>query len=74
MSNQLRSEAARLMGSASSEKKRLAAIKNSEHTRFKAKPLSELACTCGKCPDDPKTTCPRGRAIRRRKAKGLPLE
>jgi hypothetical protein len=25
-----------------------------------------LPCTCGQCPDNPKTTCPRGRLLRQR--------
>jgi DNA-binding PadR family transcriptional regulator len=29
-------------------------------------PLAAFACTCEKCPDQPKTYCPRGRAIIRR--------
>lgn len=32
------------------------------------KPLESIECRCGKCPDDPKTYCPRGRAILRRRA------
>jgi hypothetical protein len=31
------------------------------------KPLEDFVCTCHKCPDDPKTYCPRGRAIIRRR-------
>jgi hypothetical protein len=26
----------------------------------------DLPCTCGQCPDTPKTTCPRGRLLRQR--------
>lgn len=65
---QLISEAMRALGRRTSDAKKLAATRNSQHTQFKAKPLDELACTCGHCPDNPKTTCPRGRAIRRRMA------
>ncbi len=38
------------------------------------KPLSEFECKCGKCPDDPKTYCPRGRAILRRRAAASKVE
>jgi hypothetical protein len=68
------SEAMRLLGRRTSEKKKKTSARNGERTRFQAKPLSELVCTCGQCPDNPKTKCPRGRAIRRRQAAGLPLE
>jgi hypothetical protein len=27
---------------------------------------ASLPCTCGQCPDNPKTTCPRGRLLRQR--------
>jgi hypothetical protein len=30
------------------------------------KDLSALPCLCGQCPDDPKSTCPRGRLLRQR--------
>jgi hypothetical protein len=62
------------IGSRKTEKKLKAIARNGLSTRFKPKPLSELECICGKCPSDPKTYCPRGRAIRRRIAKGLPLD
>jgi hypothetical protein len=64
----------RILGSRRSERKAESSRRNSLKTRFQSKPLHELECTCGKCPDDPKTYCPRGRAIRRRLAKGQPLE
>jgi hypothetical protein len=38
------------------------------------KPLADFACTCGGEGLDHKTSCPRGRAIRRRQTQGLPLE
>jgi hypothetical protein len=67
------SEAMRLLGSRTSEKKRAAVAQNNAATRFKPKPLNQLECICGKCPDHPKSHCPRGRAIRRRLAAGQPL-
>jgi hypothetical protein len=60
----------RALGRRTSEKKKAAVARNNAATRFQAKPLDELACTCGQCPDNPKTSCPRGRAIRRRMAAG----
>ena len=66
---QLISEAMGLLGKRTSEKKRAAVARNNVATRFKAKPLEELECVCGQCPDNPKTYCPRGRAIVRRAAK-----
>ena len=56
------------IGSKKTEAKIEAAKRNGAATRFTAKPLEELECKCGKCPDDPKTYCPRGRAIIRRRA------
>jgi hypothetical protein len=62
-------EAMSLLGKRTSEKKRAAVARNNAATRFQEQPLEALECRCGKCPDDPKTYCPRGRAIiRRRKA------
>jgi hypothetical protein len=66
---QVISEAMGLLGRRKSEKKRAAVAQNNVGTRFKAKPLDALACTCGQCPENPKTYCPRGRAIIRRAAK-----
>ena len=66
---QVISEAMGLLGKRTSEKKRAAVARNNVATRFQAKPLEALACICGKCPDSPKTYCPRGRAIIRRRAK-----
>lgn len=62
------------IGSKKTEAKVQAARANGARTRFTPKPLAELDCTCGKCPDDPKSYCPRGRAIRRRLAAGQPLD
>ena len=70
----MRSEAAATLGRIKSERKTQAARQNAKQPRpngrktRKQKPLEAFACTCGKCPDDPKTYCPRGRAIIRRRA------
>ena len=77
-----RSQAAAMMGRARSEKKTAAAQNNAKKPRQRpVKPMAEIACTCsagdvtinaeGK-PLHP-TTCPRGRVIRYRLTKGLPL-
>jgi len=68
------SDAARILGSVKSERKAASSAANGAATRFKAKPLAELECKCGKCPGEPKTYCPRGRAIIRRRAAGQPIE
>jgi len=65
------SEAMGLLGKRSTPKKRNAALTNGAATRWQAKPLEELKCVCGHCPDNPKTYCPRGRAIIRRAAKAI---
>lgn len=55
------------LGKSKSEKKLAALAENRKATLFKAKPLSELPCNCGAVADDAhKSTCPRGRAYRRR--------
>lgn len=77
-----RRQAASLMGSARTPRK---AASSAENGRLfggkKIKPLAEIACVCGagevtlnaeEKPLHP-TTCPRGRVIRYRLAKGLPL-
>jgi TPP-dependent indolepyruvate ferredoxin oxidoreductase alpha subunit len=64
------SEAAAALGSIRTPKKAASSAANVARTQFKEKPLEELAaCTCGGCPDNPKTTCPRGLVIRRRQAR-----
>ena len=79
--NQKRSEAAAAMGRIRTPKKAAAARENGKlGAAFGArggrplKPLAELKCVCGKCPDDPKTYCPRGRAIISRREKGVLAE
>ncbi len=56
------------IGSKKTEAKQEAARRNGAATRFKPRPLDEFECKCRKCPEDPKTYCPRGRAILRRRA------
>jgi len=65
----LPSEAAAALGSIRTPKKAASSAANGIKTRWQPKPLETLTCTCGKCPDSPKTYCPRGRAIIRRRAK-----
>lgn len=75
-----RSEAARLMGSVKSDKKAAAARINAQKTYKPMKLLADIVCTCertagdvGLPPFQHKSTCLRGRAIKYRTAKGLPL-
>jgi hypothetical protein len=71
------SAAARAMRAINSPAQQAASRENGTkggRPRGSVKPLSELQCTCGGEGLDHKTTCPRGRAIRRRQAQGLPLE
>lgn len=65
----LPSEAAAALGSIKTPKKAASSAANGIKTRWQAKPLEALTCTCNKCPNDPKTYCPRGRAMIRRAAK-----
>lgn len=67
MSKEQISEVMRALGQRTSEAKKKAASENGRATRFQAKPIEDFECRCGKCPDDPKTYCPRGRAIIRRR-------
>lgn len=75
-----RSEAARLMGSVKSEKKAAAARANAQKTYKPMKALADIVCQCerpagelGLPPFKHKSTCLRGRAIKYRLQKGLPL-
>ncbi len=68
------SEAGRLGGRAKSDAKAAAARENGLKGGKPLKPLNEAVCTCGKDGLDHPATCPRGRAIRYRRQKGLPLE
>lgn len=77
-----RKAAAAMMGGARSARKTTAAQANARLPRNRpVKPLAGIACTCGAGdvtvdadgkPLHP-TTCPRGRVIRYRLTKGLPL-
>lgn len=71
-----RSEAARLMGSVRSERKAEAARRNAQRAGRRVLPLSDIHCNCGAGSkiEGHKSTCMRGRAIKRRIAKGLPLK
>jgi len=60
------SEAARAMRAVNSQAQQKAARTNGAKGGRKRKELDELTCRCLTCPDAPKTTCPRGRAILRR--------
>lgn len=67
-------EVMRHLGSRTSEAKAKSAAENGRATRFTLKPLEQLDCTCGGQGLDHKSYCPRGRSIRYRQKKGLPLE
>jgi hypothetical protein len=64
------SEAMRIIRSVNSEAQQAAARENGKRggrPPGTAKPLSEISCNCGATADDAhKSTCPRGRAYRRR--------
>lgn len=69
-----RRTAASLLGSARTERKAAASRANGKLGGRSLKPLLEIQCTCGGGDSlDHKTTCPRGRVIRYRQKKGLPL-
>jgi hypothetical protein len=73
--SEARRVAARLMGSASTERKRAAAAVNGAKVKNpgrKPKPLSEFVCTCGRGDEleGHPTTCPRGLNIYRRRKAG----
>lgn len=78
----VRSEAARLLGSIRTEKKIAATAEVGRRYGNRdgrpRKSLSEVECTCTAGPDAPheshKSYCLRGQAVKRRQAKGLPLE
>lgn len=75
------SEAARAMGQVKSEAKTKAARKNATRPRPNArkprpnalKKLADIKCTCTGSGLEHRSYCPRGRAIRYRQARGLPL-
>lgn len=67
------SEVMRILGSRTSERKAAAAREAGKLGGRPLKPLETLECTCGGEGLDHKSYCPRGRAIRYRQDKGLPL-
>lgn len=64
MTPEKRREAMRAIGSIKTPKKAVTSAANGR--KNVGRPLETFACNCGKCPDDPKGYCPRGRAIKRR--------
>lgn len=70
------SEAGRLGGSIKSERKAAAVRENGKLGGKRRLPLSEIRCNCGSksLTSGHKSTCPRGLAIKRRLAKGQPLD
>jgi len=68
-------EAGYLGGSVKSERKSAASRENGKLGGKKLSPLSEIPCNCGapELTSGHKSTCARGRAIKRRLAKGQPL-
>lgn len=70
------SQAARALRAIPSEKRTEASRMNGQAGGRPQKLLSEIDCSCeaGETMEGHKSTCKRGRAIKRREAKGLPLE
>jgi hypothetical protein len=56
------------LGKIRTEKRAAASARNGKSPKIKIKPIESFDCTCKRCPDNPKTYCPRGRAILRRRA------
>ena len=77
---ELISRAMSVIGSRKTERKAKSSAENGRRFGGRPKgtltPLSDLLCTCGagESVENHKSNCPRGRAIRRRLAAGLPLE
>ena len=72
-SAEARREAARLLGRARSEAKARAVRENGKLGGGQFKRLEDIPCNCGGEGFDHKSTCPRGRTIRRRRKLGQPL-
>lgn len=70
-----RREAAATMGRIRSPRKAASSAENGRlYGGKKVGPLAEINCTCGRGESlEHPTTCPRGRVIRYRQKKGLPL-
>jgi len=68
-----RREYARALGSVRSERKAQAARENGKKGGRQIKPLETIACNCDGEGLEHRSTCPRGRVIRYRRKKGLPL-
>lgn len=68
------SEAARALGRIRTEKKAKSSRENGKKDGGQIKPLATIPCNCGAGESlEHKSTCPRGRTIRRRRKVGLPL-
>jgi hypothetical protein len=81
MTNPEASEAARLLGSIRTTKKTESSRASIVEARKKKrtpgrpwKPLGDIPCNCCLHPDKHTKSCPRGQAIKRRQAKGMPTE
>ena len=69
-----RREFARMLGSIRTEKKAKSSRENGKKGGRQIKPLETIACNCGAEESlEHRSTCPRGRVIRYRRKKGLPL-
>ena len=65
---------ARYLGSIKTPKKAAISAANGKLGGRPLKSLADIPCDCGGEGLDHKSTCPRGRTIRRRRKEGLPLE
>jgi hypothetical protein len=70
MSNDLSPEVRAYMSAMGSKKTAAKAASSRRNAEIAAaarrKDPLDLECTCGQCPDNPLTTCPRGRLLRQR--------